>query len=144
MDLSQKHFERAAQHHAAVSKCHRGIANAAQKSMRKAEQADLDIESLGDFLESFIEEHNALADEHAEMSEFCSTCSKTAGVLAMEAAEKAAKDRFSATVVSDNVHKVVPTRPGFTPVVRMGEPTPSAAAAVGNVPLEFQKLVSVE
>jgi predicted phage gp36 major capsid-like protein len=150
MDLSQRHFERAAQHHATLSKCHRAIAKGATKSMGKAAKSDLDdtdAEALAEFLEEFIEQHNAIADEQAEMSEHCMKCGKAAADAAVEAAEKAAAARFTKrdgddAIAPTGVRAVVPSTPpaGYFAVPRFGQ---KAIPAATPAP-EFAKLFSAE
>jgi hypothetical protein len=158
MNLGTKHFERAAQHHATLAKDHRTIASTARGSMKKAAKADgmeeLDIESLAEFLEQFIESHDAIADEHEEMSEHCMKCS-----LAAKEAEKAdsgdlgksfsnpalqglikklVAEEIGNTVRPMNVSIVAPNRPGLVAVPRAGAP----AIPETHVDPQFQKLFS--
>lgn len=136
MDLSQKHFERASQHHATLAKRHHAMIKIARGGMAKT---DVDPQ---DVLDEVLEEIQAIAEEHEEMSTHCSKCAKSAGEEAMERAERADKDRFSAALAPDGVRKTVPTVPraGFTAVTRAGQP-PIAAPVVDD---QFKKLVEVE
>ena len=86
MDLSQKHFERASQHHATLAKRHHAMIKIARGGMAKT---DVDPQ---DVLDEVLEEIQAIAEEHEEMSTHCSKCAKSAGEEAMERAERADKD----------------------------------------------------
>lgn len=137
MNLTKTHFVREATHHALVTKCHRAIASGAEKCMSKAAKSDLknlDLEGLDEFLQVFIETHNALGDEHAEMAEHCAKCAKAA-----DEAEKAAADDLN-KIVPHRVSAVAPTAPGITMVPRFGSP-PLQKAAVDS---QFSKLLELD
>jgi hypothetical protein len=156
MNLTKEHFTRAATHHTRLTKSHRAIASAAEKSMSKAQKSDLkslDLEGLDEFLQVFIETHNALGDEHAEMAEHCAKCAKAAGEaekavgdelrkMAPASVESYVREMIMKTVGDMvqpmGISAVAPTPPGITAVPRAGQP---ALPAKANVPLQFAKLV---
>jgi hypothetical protein len=147
MDLSEKHFKRQAQHHAVVGKHHHALANAGEKGMRKAtaksDLQNINVESLSEFLDLFIETHNALGDENMEMAEHCAECAKRAGEDSAAAAEKAAAARFEKregqdAIVPTNIRAVYPA--GLVAVPRPGQQAPAAAP----VSTQFSKLIAVD
>jgi hypothetical protein len=70
------HFLREATHHIAKAKHHRAIAGQAGKFLEMHKAAKSDMEGLDQLLESFIEEHSAIANEHADYAAHCTECAK--------------------------------------------------------------------
>jgi hypothetical protein len=148
MDHTEKYLKRAAQHHVVKAQHHRKMGAAIEKctGMVKAAKSDLeslDVESLGELLQTFLDEHQAMADEHGQMAEECAMAAKEAqkadaGDLAkfasnpvfQEYVEKAVREAVGNTVVPTSVHAVVPAPParaGLQAIPRFGSrevPTP--------------------
>jgi hypothetical protein len=136
------HIRRTAQHATKLAKHHRAIAAAVTKCFGKAKKAakpqDLDLEALNELLESFLENHSAIADEHAAYAEHCAECADAQ-------AEKAARDRLSKRTgdgAAVQPGERLPAPPhGFVAIPRGAKALPSSDAPA-NVPLELQKLFS--
>jgi hypothetical protein len=164
MDLSQKHFEKTAVHAASMAKGHHAIVATIRKALgikkgAKADLGDLDVESLVEALEEVLEHLSGMGDASGSYAEHCQACAKeaadaekaagdamnkAASGVAPTALEEAVRRTFlkmyGNTLMPTAVSAVAPNRPGLTAVPRFGAPSP----AVPDVPLEFQKLVSVD
>jgi hypothetical protein len=137
--MEKEHFQRAAKHHVVLTKRHRAIAAAAEKArgVAKSAKSDLqgvDLEALDQFLETFIEEHSAISDEHVAMAEHYAQCAKTA--------EKAEGDEMNKAdrLVPTNVSAVAPTPPGIRAVPRAG----SAPLPVRDPNDPFVKIIGID
>jgi hypothetical protein len=134
------HIRRTSQHATKLAKHHRAIAAAVTKCFGKAKKAakpqDLDLEALNELLEAFLENHSAIGDECMEYAEHCAEC-------ADEAAEKAAQDRLKKRAKDPAVQPGTPIPPGLVPIPRGAKTIPTAPAAP-EVPLELQKIFSME
>ena len=137
----QEHFQRAATHHARLAKRHRGLSAACEKALQVHKAAKSDVKgpegpALEDLLLSFAEHHGGAADEHDDMAEHCSECSKAdfGGDLAKLA------EALGNTLRPTEVRTVIPSAPGYMMVPRHGQ---QQAPAKPNVDSQFSKLVSV-
>jgi len=170
INVNEKYFRRAAEHHvrkaqhhasmgAAIEKCF-GATEKAAKGKADLEDDGLNVEALSELLESFVEQHSAMADEHRQMAEACAQhaedvaeTEKATGsefvknfAPTLEAQARAAVQKAlgNSTVPMPGISVVAPSASvpsGLTAVPRVGaRPIPAAPA----VPLEFTKLFSSE
>jgi hypothetical protein len=166
MNLDHKHLAREAEHHVRKAQHHGAMADGIQKctGMVKAAKSDLkqlDLDQLSELLDTFLEQHSAMNDEHADYAEHCAKCAQAAkeaddaektatdamnkatngtAPSALETAVRAAfLKMFGNTLQPSAVSGVAPTPPGLTAVPRTGAPQIPVAP---NVPPEFAKLFS--
>ncbi len=130
------HFIREATHHIKKTKHHRAIAEHARKLM-EMHKGKSDMEGLGEILESYIETHSAIADEHADYAEHCAECAKS--LSNGTGARKAAGMENGDELMPTDVHAVVPDVPQNRAIPRFGQREIAQAVAP-----EFRKLVQVE
>jgi hypothetical protein len=126
---------RAAEHHIRKAR-HHGKLKAFYRTFHKAMQDD-ENDGMDQFQE-LADAHEEMEGEHADCAEFFTRCAKDGG----EPAAKAAGFSNSRTgLVSDRVNGIVPEAPNVRAIPRAGAPTIPARP---DVPLEFEKLVSVD
>jgi hypothetical protein len=124
--LLHKHFTREGAHHIAKSKHHRAIAEHAGRFLEMHKAAKSDMEGLDEILQSYIDEHAAISDEHAAYAEHCIKCAK-----AVSDSHKAAgmgDELDTLAPMPEGLSRVTPTKPGVFAVPRAGmQPLPTAA-----------------
>ena len=134
--LLHEHFTRTGAHHVAKAKHHAAIAEHARKLLSMHKAAKSDMEGLDELLESYIEQHSAIGDEHAEMAAHCLESAK-----AVSASRKAAG-------MGDDLDEIMPSPisrvtpdvpPNLRAIPRFGAPEIRKA----DVPEIFQPLVRV-
>jgi hypothetical protein len=160
------HMKRTAQHFAKVALHHKAIAASIQKcfgknKVAKADLEDIDVDSLTEMLQEFLDNHAAIADECVDYAECCAKAAQedaekvSAANLkkilsdpeGQELVRKMLADFVGNQIVPTGVRVVVPTVPdagrsGLVAVPRVGQR--SVAAAAPEVPTQFAKLFSVE
>lgn len=129
------HFTREGEHHVAKAKHHRAIAKHAGQFLEMHKTAKSDMEGLDQLLESFIEEHSAIADEHTTMAEHCAKCAKS-----FSATGKAAGMDDGDQLMPTGISRITPDAPNIKMVLRPGMREPEAP----NVPPEFEELARVD
>ncbi len=134
------HVIREAEHHVRKAKHHRATAKAAGKFLEMHKTAKSDMEGLDELIESYIEQHSAIADEHTDYAEHCAKYAKSLsdGTGARKVAGMENGDELEP--FPEGFSRVVPDVPqNFRAVPRFGQREIAQAVAP-----EFRKLVSIE
>jgi len=137
------HFLRTAEHHVAKAKHHREIAKHAGQLLEMHKTAKSDMEGLDELLESYIEQHSAIADEHTSMAAHCTEYAK---VFSASGKAMGVGDDFDAPMpMPEGLSRVTPNVPHnhLRAVPRHGSrPMPISADAQGDS--FFSKLFATE
>jgi hypothetical protein len=125
--LLHKHFTREGEHHIAKAKHHRAIAEHAGKVLDMHKAAAADMEGLDELLQSYIDEHAAVAAEHADYATHCLKCAKACST----SGKAAGMDDDLDALIPSSISGVAPdVPPNIRAVARFGSPAvPSKADA---------------
>lgn len=132
------HFSREGEHHVRKAKHHRAIVKHAEQFLEMHKTAKSDMSGLDELLESFIEEHSAIADEHVSYAEHCAKCAKSLANGSGANTKKAAG--MADELIATDISGVTPDAPRGTLVPRFGQREIGKA----DVPKEFEKFVTVD